>query len=247
MLHSESLVAARSGRFDAAMRFSRRAVEMAERAGQKERAGTFKGAEAVWQAMSGSAPAAKDSAAAALGLSNGRDVEYAAAFAMAVVGDLPRAHSLAADLERRFPEDTSVRFNYLPVLRALFALNQHEPRKALELLQVNVPYEFAVPAIDFNAFFGGLYPVYVRGEAYLAARQAAEAAAEFQKVLDHRGIVAGDPIGALARLQLGRAYVLSGDHSKAKSAYEDFLTLWKDADPDIPILKEAKAEYAKLQ
>ena len=99
----------------------------------------------------------------------------------------------------------------------------------------------------FNAFFGALYPVYVRGEAYLAAHQGAEAAAEFQKILDHRGIVVADPIGALAHLQLGRAFALSGDKTKAKTAYQDFLTLWKDADPDIPILKQAKAEYERLK
>ena len=247
MLHSQALVAARSGRLEAARTVSRQAIDLAQRAGQKERAGTFQAAEAVWQAFFGNATAARRNATAALHLSDGRDVEYGTAFALALAGDLARAQSLASDLERRFPEDTSVQFNYLPALHALFALNQHEPRKAIELLQTGVPYEFAVPAIDFNAFFGGLYPVYVRGEAYLAAGQVSEAVAEFQKILDHRGIVAADPIGALARLQLGKAYALLGDKSKASDAYQDFLTLWKDADPDIPILKQAKTEYAKLQ
>jgi hypothetical protein len=107
--------------------------------------------------------------------------------------------------------------------------------------------ELAVPPIDFNEFFGGLYPVYVRGEAYLAAHQGPEAATQFQKILDHRGIVAGDPIGALAHVQLGRAYAMAGDAAKAKVSYQDFFVLWKDADPDIPVLKQAKAEYAKLQ
>ncbi len=200
----------------------------------------------MWQAFFGDAPAARASARAALQLSNGRDVEYAAAFALVLAGDLPRAKSLADDLERRFPEDTSVQFNYLPALRAVFALNHSEPAKAIKLLQVAVPYELAVPAVDFNAFFGGLYPVYVRGLAYLAAHQSVEAAGEFQKILDHRGIVFSDPIGALARLQLGRAYTMQGDTAKAKAAYQDFLTLWKDADPGVPILKEAKAEYTKL-
>jgi hypothetical protein len=172
---------------------------------------------------------------------------YASAFALAVAGDLPRAQSLAADLQKRFPEDTAVQFNYLPALSALFALNRHDPGKAIELLQAAVPYELAVPPIDFNEFFGGLYPVYVRGQANLAARQGPEAAVQFQKILDHRGIVAGDPIGALAHLQLGRAYALTGDKTRAKSAYQDFLTLWNNADPDIPILKEAKAEYEKLK
>jgi tetratricopeptide (TPR) repeat protein len=245
--HSQALVLARSGRVRAARAASRRAFEIAQQAGEKERAATFEVAEAVWQAFSGNAATAKRSTTAALALSNGRDVEYSAAVALAVAGELPRSRSLAADLEKRFPEDTSVQFNYLPVLRALFALNQHEPQKAVEALEPNVPYELAVPAIDFNAFFGGLYPVYVRGTAYLALNQGAQAAAEFQRVIDHRGLVAADPIGALARLQLARTYVLSHDRAKAKMAYEDFLGLWKDADPDIPILKEAKAEYAKLR
>jgi tetratricopeptide (TPR) repeat protein len=247
MYHSQALVLAHSGRLQVAREMSRHALDLAQQAGQRERAATFEVGKAVWEVLFGNAPAAKRSATAALELSNGRDVEYGAAFALFLAGDLQRSQSLAGDLERRFAEDTSVQFNYLPALRALFALNQHEPRKAIELLQVAVPYELAVPAIDFNAFFGGLYPVYVRGVTYLDARQGAEAAVEFQKILDHRGIVVGDPIGALARLQLGRAYVLSGDNAKAKSAYEDFLTLWKDADPDIPILKQAKAEYAKLR
>src|SRR5271166_5477290 len=246
-LHAESLVEAHSGRLQAASRLSRRALDMAQQAGQRERAATYQAAEAVWQAFFGDAPAARQSATAALQLSNGRDIEYAAAFALALAGDFSRAQTLANDLERRFPEDTSVQFNYLPALHALLALNRGEPAKAIELLQVDVPYELAVPAVDFNAFFGGLYPVYVRGLAYLAAHQGTEAAAEFQKILDHRGIVVSDPIGALAHLQLGRAYAMQGDMAKAKAAYKDFLTLWKDADPDIPILKQAKAEYTKLQ
>ena len=184
---------------------------------------------------------------AALELSKDREVEYGAAFALALSGDSSRSQTLANDLESRFPEDTSVRFSYLPALRALLALNHGEPAKAIELLQIAVPYELGAPRSSHTWYFGALYPVYVRGEAYLAARQGAEAAAEFQKILDHRGIVVSDPIGALAHLQLGRAFALSGDKAKAKAAYQDFLTLWKDADPDIPILKQAKAEYAKLQ
>jgi tetratricopeptide (TPR) repeat protein/tRNA A-37 threonylcarbamoyl transferase component Bud32 len=247
MLHSQSEVEARSGRLQTARSMSRRAQDMARQAGQRESAASYEAGEAVWEALFGNAAPARHSATAALELSNGRDVEYAAAFALAMEGDLPRSQSLAADLGQRFPEDTSVQFNYLPALGALFALNHHEHGKAIELLQVAVPYELNIPSVDFNEFFGGLYPVYVRGEAYLGAGKGAEAAAEFQKVLDHPGVVFADPIGALAHLQLGRAYALSGDKTRAKAAYQDFLTLWKDADPDIPILKEAKAEYAKLQ
>jgi tetratricopeptide (TPR) repeat protein len=118
---------------------------------------------------------------------------------------------------------------------------------AVERLQKALPYDFALPGTAFFAKFGGLYPAYVRGEAYLRAGKGREAAAEFQKILDHRGVVSADPIGALAHLQLGRAYRLMGDDTKAKSAYQDFLARWKDADPDLPILQQAKAEYAGLQ
>jgi hypothetical protein len=126
-------------------------------------------------------------------------------------------------------------------------LRHSGPVNAIELLQIAVPYELAMPGIAFFGFFGALYPAYVRGEAYMGAHRGADAAKEFQKFLDHRGIVMGDPIGALARLELGRAFALSGDKTKAKTAFQDFLTLWKDADPGIPILKQARAEYAKLQ
>jgi serine/threonine protein kinase len=172
--------------------------------------------------------------------------EYAAAFALALSGDLSESQRLAADLEKRFPEDTPVQFEYLPTLHALSALAHRAPSDAVERLQRAVPYDFAMPGTAFYANFGALYPAYIRGEAYLAAGRAQEAAAEFQKVLNHRGIVLADPIGALTHLQLGRAYVISGEITKAKSAYQDFLTLWKDADPDIPVLKQASAEYAKL-
>jgi eukaryotic-like serine/threonine-protein kinase len=180
-------------------------------------------------------------------LSKDRGVEYGAAFALAVAADSSQAQTLANDLERRFPEDTSVRFNYLPTVRAILALNRGESFKAIEVLQVAAPYDLASPPSSFHGFFGSLYPVYVRGQAYLAAHQGIEAAAEFQKILDHRGIVVSDPEGVAARLQSGRAFALSGDTAKAKAAYQDFLALWKDAEPDIPILNEAKAEYAELQ
>ena len=121
-----------------------------------------------------------------------------------------------------------------------------EPSKSIDLLQIAVPYELGTPRCTIHGYYGALYPVYVRGLAYLAARQGVQAAAEFQKILDHRGIVVSDPIGALARLQLGRALALRGDKTKAKDAYQDFLTLWKNADPDTPVLKQAKQEYALL-
>ena len=149
---------------------------------------------------------------------------------------------MADDLARRFPEDTRAVFTYVPTLRAVLALNRKEPSKAVDLVQAAIPYELAAGSRAHR-----LDPAYVRGEAYLTSRRGREAAVEFQRILDHRGIVVSEPIGALAHLQLGRAYVLAGDKDKARTAYEDFLTLWKDADPDIPILTQAKSEYAKLQ
>jgi tetratricopeptide (TPR) repeat protein len=247
MLYSQSLVLSRSGQLQRAGNVSRRAVEVALQEGQRERAATYKAGDAVCEAWFGNASAAKRNAIAALEFSRGRDVEYATAFALARAGELSHAQSLAADLQKRFPEDTSVQATYLPALHALFALNNREPQKAIELLQPNVPYELAIPPIAFNTFFGGLYPVYLRGEAYLAAHKNQEAETEFEKILNHRGIAFGDPVGAMARLQLARAYAISGDKAKAKTAYQELLTLWKDADPDIPILKQAKDEYAKLK
>jgi len=137
-----------------------------------------------------------------------------------------------------------VKFNYLPTIRALIALNRNDASKAIEILQAAGSYELGIEGQGGLAF--SLYPVYVRGQANLAAHQGNEAAAEFEKILDHRGIVLNEPIGALAHLGLARAYVLQGDTAKARAAYDDFLTLWKDADADIPILIAAKAEYAKL-
>jgi hypothetical protein len=220
---------------------------LAQQAGRREAAALYESGAALREAFFGNAPAARQSAIAALKLSNNPGVEYGAAFALALIGDSSRSQRLANDLENRFPEDTSVRFSYMPALRALLALNRGEPSKAVELSQLAVPYELGSPRSAIHGFFGALYPVYVRGAAYLAAHRGTEAAGEFQKILDHRGTVVSDPIGALAHLQLGRAFVLSRDTAKAKTAYQDFLTLWKDADAEIPILKRAKAEYAKLQ
>ena len=169
------------------------------------------------------------------------------ALAMAFSGDSSRSQGLADDLEKRFPEDTFSKFTYVPVLRALAVLGQGKPADSVERLQIALQYELAVNGLNFNHWYlGGLHSAYVRGEAFLAAHQYGEAVVEFQKILDHRGIVGLDPIGALAYLQLGRGYVSLGDTARAKTDYEAFLALWKDADPDVPILKSAKAEYARL-
>jgi tetratricopeptide (TPR) repeat protein len=246
MSHNQALVLARSGRMREARPLWERAIASAQQAGYRETAAIYEAAAAVCEAHFGIGGAAKKRARAALELAKNRDVEYAAAFALTLSGDLSEGPRLAADLEKQFPEDTPVQFEYLPTLHALFALAHRAPSEAVERLQRAVPYDFAIPGTAFFAKFGGLYPAYVRGEAYLAAGRGREAAAEFEKVLNHRGIVLADPIGALAHLQLGRAYVASGDRIKAKSGYQNFLTLWKDADADLPVLKQARAEYAKL-
>ena len=151
---------------------------------------------------------------------------------------------MANELSNRFSDDTIVHFNYLPTIHALVALSRKDSSKAIEALQPTAPYEMGTPGA--GTFSPNLYPVYVRAQAYLAGHQGSEAATEFQKILDHRGVEVNAPICALANLGLARAYSLQGDNPKARAAYQEFLTLWKDADSDIPILKVAKAEYAKL-
>ena len=244
--HNQAMVLARSGQMRNARIQWQHAIELAQHAGDREKAAIYQAAEAVCEAHFGNRDQAKERARAALELGKGRDVEYAAAFALALSGDSSGSQKLAEDLARRFPEDTPVQFEYLPTLRALFALDDKAPSDAIERLQTALPYDLAMPGTAFFAKFGGLYPAYVRGQAYLEAWRGREAAVEFQKVLDHRGIVLADPIGALAHLQLGRALVLLGESDRARSAYQEFLTLWKDADPDIPVLKQASTEYAKL-
>jgi tetratricopeptide (TPR) repeat protein len=246
MAHHQALALARSGRMQQARAMWERAIASAQQAGRLEMAGIYEAAEAVCEAHFGNWAAAKKHARIAQKLAKNRDVEYAAAFALELSGEPAEAQRLAADLQKRFPEDTPVEFEYLPTLRALSSLAHRAPLDAVEQLQRAVPYDFAMPGTSFFAKFGGLYPAYVRGEAYLAAGRGQEAAVEFQKVLNHRGVVLADPIGVLAHLQMGRAYVIAGDKSRARSAYRDFFVLWKDADRDIEVLKKASAEYAKL-
>ena len=246
LFNNEAFAMAYFGHLQRARAMSQRAVEVAQQSGQRERAAGFEAGAALREAFFQNAPEARRRAAAALELSKDREVEYGAAFALTLTGDSKRAQTLTDDLEKRFPEDTCVKFEYVPELRALLALNRNDPAKAIELLQVAAPYELGTPRSSFHAIYGVLYPIYVRGEAYLALHQGTQAAAEFQKILDHRGIVISDPVGALARLQIARAYAMSGDQAKGKTAYQGFLKLWKDADPDIPVLQQAKAEYLRL-
>jgi serine/threonine protein kinase/tetratricopeptide (TPR) repeat protein len=246
--HQEALTSAYYGRLKEANRLSERAVDLARQGGLLERAALFEGARAVWNALFGVRAEAQRSAAAALSLYRSRDADYGPAFALAFLHDSAQARKINADLEKRYPEDTSVQFSYLPSLRALDALNDGQAAKAVEMTQAAAPYDLAVPrtAVFTNAFFGALYPVYLRGLAYSRMGRHREAAAEFQKILDHPGIVLNDPIGPRARLQLARALSAAGDRAKSAAAYRDLLAIWKDADPDVQVVEEAKAEAAKL-
>ena len=243
----QAFALAYTGHLQESRKWSQNAISLAQQAGHRERAALFETKAALWQAFFGNTPLAERTAMAALAIAKNREDRYGAALVFAMSGDASQAQSLANDLERDFPEDTSVRFNYLPAVRASLALGHGDPAKAIELLQANVPYDISSPRSATFAFFGALYPVYLRGQAYLAARQGTEAAREFEKILDHPGITIGDSFSVLAHLGLARAYALTGDTARARAAYKDFLTLWRDADPGIPILKQAKAEYAKLQ
>jgi eukaryotic-like serine/threonine-protein kinase len=246
LLGMEADTAAYSGRLRDAREFSRTAVDSAERAQEKEAALTYGVLSGLREALFGNADEARRRATLATARSAGHDVQYGAALALAYAGDNKRAQTLTDDLDKGFPEDTIVQFNYLPTLRAKLAVSRGNAPAAIESLRTATPYELGQTTSSTYGWTA-LYPVLVRGEAYLAAHQGSEAATEFQKILDHRGVVLNEPIGALAHLQIGRAYAMQGDTAKAKAAYQDFLTLWKDADPDIPVLIAAKAEYAKLK
>jgi predicted Zn-dependent protease len=197
------------------------------------------------EALFGYADSARQNAAAAVSLAPGsRDAEAQAALAYALAGDAAHAQSLADDLDKRFPQDTIVQSVWLPTIRAQIETGRKNSARSIELLQAATPYELGM--LTGSAINSCLYPVYVSAMAYLSEQQGPAAVAEFQKILDHRGLLWNCATGALARLGLARAYAMQGDTAKAKAAYQDFLTLWKDADPDIPILIAAKAEYGKL-
>ncbi|MGA2429645.1 MAG: protein kinase [Candidatus Acidiferrum sp.] len=246
MLYLEAGTAAYSGKLKVARELAGQAAASAARAGEPEMAAGSESAAALWEALYGNAAEARQRVNGTLAQSNGRDAQYSAALALALIGDSAGSQVLADDLQKRFPEDTIVLFNYLPTLRAQIDLtNRTDEAKAEAALAATPPYELGIPG--GSTFWMNLYPVYVRGEAFLAARQGTQAAAEFQKIVDWQGVVVNEPIAALAHLGLARSYALAGDAPKSKAAYQDFLTLWKDADPDVPILVAAKSEYAKLQ
>jgi serine/threonine protein kinase len=244
LLSTQSDTEAYYGRLTRARDFSRRAVDSAVRADSKETAALWQVNEALREAEFGNAADAKQGIAAALALAPGRDVKIWAAIALARAGEGSRATGLLKELEKTYPSNTLLKLYWLPTANAAVELGQSNSSRALVFLEAAAPYELGSPP---PLQLGTLYPAYLRGQAQLMAHNGTAAAAEFQKFLDHRGIVVNFPLGALAHLGLARAYALSGDLAKAKTAYQDFLLLWKDANPDISILKEAKAEYAKLQ
>jgi eukaryotic-like serine/threonine-protein kinase len=229
------------GRLTKARELSRRAVGLARRSNLNEVAAQIESAGALYQAELGNSETARQSATDALDLFRGIRAKQTPCLALARAGDVNRSESCANELSKRFPSDTLLQRRWLPTMRASIELARKNPAGALASLQT-VSYE-----LGGNPGFPSMYPFYIRGGAYLATHKGQEAAAEFQKILDRPSAVLNSPIGALAHLQTARAYAMQGDMAKARTAYQDFLALWKDADPDIPILKEAKAEYAKLQ
>jgi eukaryotic-like serine/threonine-protein kinase len=246
MLALEADTAAYYGRLKDARDLSRRAMDSAQRAGKKDPPVMYLTTSGLREAWFGNTNEARSNVTSALKSSSNRDVLYFAALALAYSKEDARVKELAGDLNKRFPEDTIVQFNYLPTLRARLALNKGNAAEAIENLRVAEPYELGV-STDCQFNWSAMYPVFVRGEAYLAGRQGNQAATEFQKILNHRGLVVNQPIVPLARLGLARAYAVQGETVRAKTAYQDFLALWKDADPDIPVLQQAKAESIKLQ
>ena len=244
MLSFQSDTDAYSGRLSKARDFSRRAVDAAVRNDSKEAAALWQVNSALREAEFGNPSLAAQEVAKALALSPGRNVKIFAAMTMAEVGETARAKTMVDELEKNYGTQTMMKVYWLPTIRAAIELHSNNAKQALVFLEAAAPYDLGSPP---QLQVGTLYPVWIRGQAYLALHDGNAAAAEFQKFLDHRGIVINYPLGALAHLGLARAYAMSGDTAKAKTAYQDFFSLWKDADPDVPILKEAKAEYGKLQ
>lgn len=241
-LLAQSSTEAYFGRLRSALDFSTRAYDKAHQSKLDEMAAQVRVVDALREAEFGNLLQARSDSARALTLSSGRNVKLYSALAFARAGNAERAEALANQLDSKFGSNTLMQKYWLPTIRASIELARHNPSKAVDLLNAG-SYEFS----DTQSPVGNLYPVYVRGQAYLAMREGKAAATEFQRFLDHRGIVLSSPLGALARLGLARAYSLQGDSVKANAAYRDFLDLWKDADIGIPVLKQAKAEYAKLQ
>jgi serine/threonine protein kinase/tetratricopeptide (TPR) repeat protein len=244
LLSEQSNTAAYHGHFEQAREFSRAAETLMERDGNKELAASYLVQAALRESEVGEFARAQQYISQAQKLSHGQDVATLTAVALVQIGSVNRAEALSRELDKQWPEGTIVQKYWLPVIRAEIALRQARPSRAIDDLGVATPLELANPG---STAVPPMYPAYVRGQAYLAMGDGPRAATEFRKLSDQPGLVLNDPLGALAHLGLARAYKSSGDLQKSRQAYIDFLSLWKDADPDIPILKEAKAEYAKLR
>ena len=245
LLAAKADTAAYVGHVLEARELSGQAIDSAHRAGEDATAASYEAAAALREALFGNPAIARRQAAAALATSKERNVQFGAALALAFAGDVQQAQQISEQLSKEFPEDTVVNFNYLPTIRAQIALSRRDPERAIELLKVASTLELGLPG-DAE-FLPSLYPVYVRGNAYLAAGKGNDAAGEFEKILQWRGVVLNEPIGPLARLGLARAYRSQGEAPKARASYQDFLTLWKDADADTPAFKQAEAEYARVR
>ena len=244
--HHQAMVLAYAGRLREAVPLWQHAIDLASRTKDSGRAALYQAAEALAEARAGRSGEARRDAQDALDRSKDRDNDYFAAVALALCGESTRARDLAGQLAQRFPEDSLVQHNYLPTLRAFVALNAGNPQKALAALEAVRPYDLAQPGTSLMVFFGALYQVDARGRAYLAANRPLQAAAEFQRIIDNRGVAMADSVTSLAYLQLARALKQAGDGPKAKAAYRQFLDIWKQADTDLPILKTAQAEFATL-
>ena len=241
----QSCVHAYSGRLQEARAMSRRAVQLAEQADQPERAALYWAGMATREALFGNAGEARRAAASALHLSRNRDVVYGAAFAFALAGEELEVLPLINELEKRFPEDTYVKFSYVPTLRAILAHKHGNDAQAIELLEAESPYDLAI-AGSWAGFYGDMYPVYIRGLSYLALHEEREAAAQFQNIIEHRGVAASDAVALAARLQLARAYAGMGDNNQAKAMYAEFLGLSPRNNVAIPLFRQARGEYAKM-
>jgi len=244
MLNAHADTQAYYGRLPKARDLARRASDSAVRSDAKETGAQWLASQALRESELGNLAVARQGVARALGLAPGRDVKVLSALALARSGEAAQSRTILEGLEKSEPTNTYLKVYWFPVIEASIAMAQQAPDRAIVALEPSLPYELGAPPPENN---GSMYPAYIRGLAYLAQKNGPAAAAEFQKFLDHPGIVQNFLLGSLARLQLARAYAISGDTAKTKAAYKDFLTLWKDADPDIPILKEAKEEYAKLR
>jgi len=247
MLNLQSDTAAYSGHFATARETTHRASDSAERADEKETAASYFASAAIREALAGNTRQAAQFALTAVGSSNGKDVQGMAAIALGMSGDATRARRAADDLARRFPEDTLVRVEYLPMIRAAVSLGGGSAGAATAVQDLAPASIYEVGNVNGSGTMNFyLYPAYLRGTAYLAAGKGSAAVVEFQKILSRPSVVSNEIIGALAHLGIARAYSLSGDPSKARTSYQDFIALWKDADSDLPIFQQARSEYASL-